>query len=99
MPSEVRRMLESDRVRLQYGAQQREIKRALKGGKFLVAERMVESLLLDPPDEAAREELIEQRGVIEAGLVTQVPWRRGIFIVLVGLIGLVAGLLFFGLGH
>ncbi len=77
MPSEVRRMLENDRTALEHGAHRKAVKKAMKKGRFRAAERLVESLLLNPPGETEHDELVALRVEIQTAQAERPtrPWR------------------------
>jgi len=68
MPSEVRRMLENDAARLRHAGHRRELETAVSRRKFRAAERLVETLLLNPPGGAEHDELLRIRSEIQEAL-------------------------------
>ncbi len=91
MPSEVRRMLESDVARLEHGQNLRRIDAFMAKKKFRAAERLVEELLLNPTDEDVHVELVARRVAIRDALEKPqgLPWRW----LLLGLVLMVAALI------
>ncbi len=66
VPSEIRRMLENDADHLRFSGERAIIERLMARGRWRKAARRVEALLLDPPTESAREELVALQATIRA---------------------------------
>lgn len=75
IPSEVRRLLERDAGRLRHFVNRHALEKLMGRGKFRAANRLLEELLLNPPEEAAHVELMRIRSEIQDALSRQtVPW-------------------------
>lgn len=76
MPAEFRRLLESDATLLRHAGHRRRLNDLMARGRLRQARRLVEELLLHPPEENAHDALIQVRGEIEKRLARRAPWRR-----------------------
>lgn len=96
VPAEIRRLLENDAGHLSFAGQRREIEARMERGKWRKAAHVVDALLLDPPTEVAREELVALQATIRDQRA-QTSIHRPLVYLALGLLAIVLAVLIFAL--
>lgn len=94
MPAEIRRLLENDSGHLRFEISRRAIESLLARGRLHKAARMVEAELLDPPTEAAREDLVSLQQAIREGRAGT-PTQQALWILALALLACALAVVFF----